>query len=149
MGNSGGYFYCWLSTFEKIVYPEYNNVNKDKDNPKYNTLLGIYSKNCGLENVKCSWGHDEYLYQVLKHNKCKLPEQALYIIRYHSLYSYHTNKEYQYFANQKDKEYLKWLQLFNKYDLYTKSEDVSIRPQTKNYYQNLVNKYLNNGILKF
>ena len=33
---------------------------------KYNTKYGVYSKNCGLENVKMSWGHDEYLYQILK-----------------------------------------------------------------------------------
>jgi len=29
-----------------------------------------------------SWGHDEYMYQVLKHNKTTLPEEALYMIRY-------------------------------------------------------------------
>jgi hypothetical protein len=31
-----------------------------------------------------SWGHDEYMYQVLKHNKTTLPEEALYMIRYAS-----------------------------------------------------------------
>jgi hypothetical protein len=34
-----------------------------------------------------SWGHDEYMYQVLKHNKSNLPEEALYIIRYASVYN--------------------------------------------------------------
>ena len=24
----------------------------------------MYEKNCGLDNVLMSWGHDEYLYQV-------------------------------------------------------------------------------------
>ena len=118
-------------------------------NDKYNTELGIYAEGCGLDSVTCSWGHDEYLYQVLKHNQCNLPEEALYIIRYHSLYSYHTNGEYQHFVNQKDKEYFKWLKLFNKYDLYTKSEEVTLDEETKKYYQNLVNKFLNNGVLNF
>ena len=148
-GMVGDTFIVGCQLPEKIVFPEYNKENKDKDNPKYSTKLGIYSKNCGLENVKCSWGHDEYLYQVLKHNQCNLPEEALYIIRYHSLYSYHTNGEYQYFVNQKDKEYFKWLKLFNKYDLYTKSEEVTLDEETKKYYQNLVNKFLNNGVLNF
>ena len=148
-GMVGDTFIVGCQLPEKIVYPEYNKENKDKDNTKYSTKLGIYSKNCGLENVKCSWGHDEYLYQVLKHNQCNLPEEALYIIRYHSLYSYHTNGEYQHFVNQKDKEYFKWLKLFNKYDLYTKSEEVTLDEETKKYYQNLVNKFLNNGVLNF
>ncbi len=28
-----------------------------------------------------SWGHDEYLYQVLIHNKATLPKEGLYMIR--------------------------------------------------------------------
>jgi inositol oxygenase len=28
-----------------------------------------------------SWGHDEYMYRVLTHNKSTLPPEALYIIR--------------------------------------------------------------------
>ena len=49
---------------------------------KINTRLGIYEENCGLENVVMSWGHDEYMYKVLKGNECYLPEEALYMIRY-------------------------------------------------------------------
>ena len=33
---------------------------------RYNTKLGIYEENCGLDNVLMSWGHDEYLYQVMQ-----------------------------------------------------------------------------------
>ncbi len=40
----------------------------------------MYSPNCGITNLKLSWGHDEYLYHVLKHNKSTLPDKALYII---------------------------------------------------------------------
>lgn len=42
----------------------------------------MYEPNCGLSKVYISWGHDEYMYQMLKHNKCTLPEEGLYIIRY-------------------------------------------------------------------
>jgi hypothetical protein len=48
----------------------------------FSTKYGVYKTNCGLENVMMSWGHDEYMYQVLKHNKTTLPEEALYMIRY-------------------------------------------------------------------
>lgn len=40
----------------------------------------MYKPNCGITNLKMSWGHDEYLYHVLKHNKATLPDKALYII---------------------------------------------------------------------
>ena len=123
--------------------------NSDTNHGVYNTKLGIYEENCGLDQVYCSWGHDEYLYQVLKHNQCPLPEEALYIIRFHSLYSYHKNDEYQHLTNEKDKEMFKWLKLFNQYDLYTKSDNIDINDETKKYYQVLIKKYLRNGILWF
>ena len=45
------------------------------------TKYGMYEPNCGLDKVYVSWGHDEYLYQVLKHNKSTLPEEGMYMIR--------------------------------------------------------------------
>ena len=39
--------------------------NVDLQDPRYNTKLGMYQENCGLENVLMSWGHDEYLYHVI------------------------------------------------------------------------------------
>ena len=134
----------------KIVFPEFNKENPDMKHPIYSTKLGIYKENCGLDNVICSWGHDEYLYQVLKNcYNCKLPEEELYIIRFHSLYPYHKESEYTCFTNEKDKKMFEWLKLFNKYDLYTKSENVIISDKIKSYYQGLINKYLNNGFLFF
>merc|ERR1712002_604907 len=51
---------------KSIVYGlESFKLNKDLVDKRYNTDLGIYEKNCGLDNVLMSWGHDEYLYQVL------------------------------------------------------------------------------------
>ncbi|MEP2056962.1 MAG: inositol oxygenase family protein, partial [Maribacter litoralis] len=64
---------------DKIVYPEFFSANPDATDSRYNTKYGIYEPNCGLDNVKMSWGHDEYLYQIMKDY---LPEPALYMIRY-------------------------------------------------------------------
>lgn len=46
------------------------------------TEYGMYKPNCGLENLLMSWGHDEYLYRVLVHNKAKFPQEGLWMIRY-------------------------------------------------------------------
>lgn len=62
---------------EHIVYPEFFEGNPDAQDPRYNTKFGIYEPNCGLHNVLMNYGHDEYLYTVLKGNQCKLPEEAL------------------------------------------------------------------------
>ena len=42
-----------------IVYYDDLVANPDFKNPKYNTELGIYKANCGIENLKISFGHDE------------------------------------------------------------------------------------------
>uniref|UniRef100_A0A670JDV2 Inositol oxygenase n=1 Tax=Podarcis muralis TaxID=64176 RepID=A0A670JDV2_PODMU len=51
--------------------------NPDMTNPLYNTKYGIYQPHCGLENVLMSWGHDEYMYKVMKHNKFALPQELV------------------------------------------------------------------------
>ena len=47
-----------------------------------------------------SWGHDEYLYQILKDY---LPKPALYMIRYHSFYAQHREGAYDHLMNDEDK----------------------------------------------
>ena len=81
-GIVGDTFIVGCQIPDEIIYPDFSKENPDMSNEKYNTRLGIYKQNCGLENVMCSWGHDEYLYQILKYNKIDLPEEAYYIIRY-------------------------------------------------------------------
>ena len=148
-GIVGDTFIVGCKIPDKIVYPEFNILNPDMNNPIYNTKLGIYKEYCGLNNVKCSWGHDEYLYQILKHNKNSLPEEAYYIIRFHSLYSHHLNNEYEFLMDENDKYMLYWLKLFNKYDLYTKTDKFVLNDTIKNYYNTLINKYFNNNELLF
>jgi len=123
------------------VYPEFNVLNLDNIFDRQNTNTGIYNKNCGLDKCHCSFGHDEYLYRLLKFNECTLPEEALYIIRYHSLYPWHTHNDYKELTNKKDEHMLKWVQLFNKHDLYTKNEKLVDIDGLKEYYNKIINKY--------
>ena len=138
---------CRLS--EKIIYPEFNELNPDMKNPFYNTKYGIYKPNCGLDNMVCSWGHDEYLYQILssENNPNTLPEEAKYIARFHSLYAYHDKQEYFRFQSEKDKSFFKTLKLFNKYDLYSKSDEIFDVEKLKPYYMKLFRKYFKNEYL--
>ena len=124
---------------DKIVYPEFFKANPDYTDGRYNTKFGIYSEHCGLENIKMSWGHDEYLYQIMKNY---LPEPALYMIRYHSFYAQHRENAYAHLMNDKDVEMFEWVKKFNPYDLYSKAP---VKPDMKTlmpYYKELVAKYL-------
>ena len=146
-GIVGDTFIVGCKLPESIVFPQFNQENPDMVNMNYNSKFGMYREHCGLDNVMCSWGHDEYLYQILKYNRVNLPEEAYYIIRFHSLYSYHTHYEYQHFMDEKDERMFEWLERFNKYDLYTKSNLIINDDNTKLYYQNLLDKWINQGAL--
>lgn len=126
---------------EKIVFYEFFDKNEDSMNPIYNTKLGIYSEGIGLENIQFSWGHDEYLYQVCKLNKSTLPEVGLNVIRYHSFYSWHQGGSYTYLMNEEDKETLKWVQEFQKHDLYSKLPEKPNMDELLPYYKGLMEKY--------
>lgn len=124
---------------DAIVYPEYFIHNPDYTNPAYSTALGIYKKNCGLRNVTMSWGHDEYVYQMMKNY---IPEEGLYMLRYHSFYSWHREGAYDYLLDSHDRQMLQWVKLFNPYDLYSKNPTPPSWYELKSYYENLVKKYL-------
>lgn len=74
--------------------------------------MGIYKPNCGLNNLMMSFGHDEYMYRVLVGNNCTLPKEALYMVRFHSFYPWHTGGDYDYLCNDEDREMLKWVREF-------------------------------------
>ncbi|CAN6564466.1 unnamed protein product [Malus baccata var. baccata] len=126
---------------ESIVHHKYFKENPDYNNPSYNTKNGIYSKGCGLDNVMISWGHDDYMYLVAKENGTTLPQAGLFIIRYHSFYPLHRAGAYTHLMNKEDEENLKWLQVFNKYDLYSKSKVRVDVEKVKPYYLSLIEKY--------
>jgi len=122
----------------KIVFPEFFAGNPDSRAPKYSTRLGIYGEGGGLEQVDMSWGHDEYIYQVLKDY---LPEEARYMLRYHSFYPAHLEGEYQYLMNDHDKEMFHWVREFNQYDLYSKSDQRPSVQELRPYYDDLIAEY--------
>lgn len=123
---------------DKIVFHQFFADNPDKTEPRYQTRLGIYEEGCGLDKVAISWGHDEYLYHVVKDY---LPQEALYMIRYHSFYPAHRDGEYTYLMNQQDRQMFKWVQAFNPYDLYTKSHQRPNLKELRPFYDGLINEY--------
>ncbi|CAN8270942.1 unnamed protein product [Cochlearia groenlandica] len=123
------------------IHHKYFKENYDNSNPNYNTRNGVYSEGCGLDNVLMSWGHDDYMYLVAKENGTTLPHASLFIIRYHSFYPLHKAGAYTHLMNDEDRDDLKWLHVFNKYDLYSKSKVHVDVEQVKPYYISLINKY--------
>lgn len=123
---------------DEIVFPEFFQANPDSQVPQYQTKFGIYEPNCGLENVHLSWGHDEYIYQITRKY---LPEEAQYMLRYHSFYPAHKHGAYRYLMNDQDVRMFEWVRKFNPYDLYSKGRE---RPNLKEilpYYQDLVSEF--------
>ena len=124
---------------DQVVYPEFFALNPDSLDARYNTEYGVYQPGCGLTNVHLSWGHDEYLYQLLKPH---LPLAALYMIRYHSFYAWHREGQYGHLLDAQDRAHVGWVQKFNPYDLYSKSASPPVLAQLKPYYEDLMAKYL-------
>jgi inositol oxygenase len=123
---------------DKIVFPEFFARNPDAQVPEYQTEIGIYSNGIGLDNVHMSWGHDEYLYHVVK---AHLPEEALYVIRYHSCYPIHRESAYDHLMNDRDREMFAWVRKFNPFDLYTKSHEPPDREKLMPFYEDLVAEF--------
>lgn len=126
---------------DKIVYGEPSFAkNPDTQDSRYNTEYGMYKPGCGLENVMLSFGHDEYLYNVLKDSK--LPKEALAMIRFHSFYPWHREGAYDWMMSEEDKGMKEWVLKFNPYDLYSKSDDLVDVEAAKAYYKELIDEYI-------
>jgi inositol oxygenase len=124
---------------DKIVFPEFFTANPDYQHPIYSTRYGVYEPNCGLDKVHLSWGHDEYVYHMMKDY---LPEEGLYMLRYHSFYAQHREHAYDHLMSEHDHAMFKWVKLFNPYDLYSKNPNQKSWEELRPYYENLVAKYL-------
>jgi inositol oxygenase len=124
---------------DKIVFPEFFSANPDYQHPIYSTRYCVYEPNCGLDKVHLSWGHDEYVYHMMKNY---LPEEGLYMLRYHSFYAQHREHAYDHLMNAHDHAMFKWVNLFNPYDLYSKNPNQKSWEELRPYYENLVAKYL-------
>ncbi|KAJ3503037.1 hypothetical protein NMY22_g18389 [Coprinellus aureogranulatus] len=125
---------------DKIIYPETFKNNPDSQDAVYSTEYGIYKPHCGLDNVMLSWGHDEYLYNVLK-DQSYLPDEALAMIRYHSFYPWHREGAYRHLCNEKDERVLAAVKAFNPYDLYSKSDERIDVEKLAPYYKDLIAKF--------
>ncbi len=123
---------------DKIVFPEMFRDNPDIKVPGYQTKLGVYAEHCGMDKVDLSWGHDEYMYQV---SKDYLPEEALYMIRYHSFYPGHRENAYEHLMNDKDRRLFEWVRKFNPYDLYSKSAERPKVEDVRPFYEDLISEY--------
>ena len=70
-----------------------------------------------------------------------MPQEALYMIRYHSFYPAHTAGAYDYLMNDSDRRMFEWVRKFNPYDLYSKTP---VRPnvgELKPFYMDLIAEY--------
>src|SRR5262249_2953069 len=117
---------------------DYFEENADRHVPAYQTCCGIYAEHGGLDKVHLSWGHDEYLYQVVKDH---LPESAGYMIRYHSFYAAHREGAYAHLMSAHDQEMFAWVRKFNPYDLYSKC---AVRPDVNRlrpFYEDLIAEF--------
>ena len=122
----------------KIVFHEFFAANPDSAVPEYQTQLGIYEEHCGLDKVDMSWGHDEYMYRVVRDH---LPEEARYVIRYHSFYPAHQEGEYEHLMSARDRAMFKWVRQFQPYDLYSKSKERPGLQELRPYYEQLIAEY--------
>ena len=123
---------------DKIVYPELFAENPDSEVPEYQTRLGIYEEGGGLDEVHMSWGHDEYLYLVVRDH---LPDEGLAMIRYHSFYAAHRENAYDHLMNDRDRELMEWVRRFNPFDLYSKGHTPPDREALEPYYRELVEEF--------
>ncbi len=147
---TGDTFLVGCAIPDTVVYPEYNVLNPDWHDSRYNTKLGTCTAHGGLDQCMASFGHDEYLYRVLQHNRTEawtLPEEAYYVIRWHSLYPWHQHEAYAHLANDLDRARLPLLRTFSHYDLYTKDAHAPLmtsekRKTLRTYYTGLLQRYL-------
>jgi inositol oxygenase len=123
---------------DSIVFKDFFTANPDSQNPRYQTRTGVYEEGGGLDQVHLSWGHDEYIYHVTKDH---LPDEALYMLRYHSFYPAHRERDYEFLMNEKDQRLFDSVRAFNPYDLYTKSHEKPDVQKLRPFYEELIAEY--------
>jgi inositol oxygenase len=137
-GVVGDTFPVGCAYSDPVVFPEFFAANPDSEVPEYRTQYGIYEPRCGFDKVHLSFGHDEYIYQVARNY---LPEEGLFMLRYHSFYAAHRHGAYRHLMNEHDEAMFQWVRKFNPYDLYSKRRG---RPDMKAilpFYEDLVSEF--------
>ena len=123
----------------EIIFHEFFAENPDSTTPEYSSERGIYEAGCGLDAVTMAWGHDEYLYRVVREH---LPEEALFVIRFHSFYPLHQESAYEWMLNARDRELVPWLRRFQAHDLYSKSSEAPDFAALSKHYHAMVERWL-------
>jgi inositol oxygenase len=123
---------------EKVIFPEFFRENPDAGDAVYQSECGMYEAGCGLDRVHMSWGHDEYLYHVVKEH---LPEPGLAMIHYHSFYAAHREGAYTHLMNADDARRMEWVRAFNPYDLYSKGHQPPDVTALRAYYEELIDEF--------
>lgn len=102
-----------------VPFPMFNRLNSDHE-----VGLRAYQPHCGLSKVRCSFGHDEFLYRALVRNRHlhSLDDDSMTIIRFHSLYAWHSYDAYSELEDAADVAIKPYVRLFQAYDLYSKSD---------------------------
>jgi inositol oxygenase len=134
----GDTFPTGCSYSDSIIFHQFFADNPDIREPRFRTATGVYEEGCGLDAVHVSWGHDEYIYNVCKEY---LPQESLYMLRYHSFYPWHREGAYGHLCNAQDRAMLRWVQAFNPYDLYTKNHEKPDVAKLRPYYEELIAQY--------
>jgi len=126
----------------------YKEHNPDAKVAEYGSVDGIYEPRCGFGQCLLSFGHDEYLAMVLdQHEQDKkgvkpLPKEAVYMVRFHSFYPWHTPKAgargYTHLASEEDWRCLPLLKALQKADLYSKSPDMPPIDELQQFYGQLI-----------
>jgi inositol oxygenase len=123
---------------DQIVFADYFAENPDAQVPEYQTQHGIYEPHCGLDKVHMSWGHDEYIYRVVKDS---MPEPAHYMLRYHSFYPAHRHGAYRHLMSSHDEKMFEWVRKFNPYDLYSKGAAKPNLKELRPYYEDVIAEF--------
>lgn len=105
---------------DSLPFPEFNSLN-----PDHAAGMRRWKPGCGLRNVTMSFGHDEYLFRVLQHNRDKhsLTDRHMHTIRLHSLYPWHSFGAYRELEDDFDRELRPHVARFQTFDLYSKDPD--------------------------
>tara|TARA_Y100001970_G_C14236357_1_gene862061 strand:- start:2056 stop:3000 length:945 start_codon:yes stop_codon:yes gene_type:complete len=142
----------------QVVYydKKFHEHNPDFNVPNYQQDFGIYNEKIGFNEMFMSWGHDEYMAKVLEKNCDKhcLPSEAIYVIRFHSFYPWHTPKKgskrgYTQYANIYDWKMLPLLKMLQLSDLYSKDDAILNNNKLKEKYQKTIEKYFSNQNLNW
>lgn len=122
-------------------------------NPGINGASSLPELGCGFRKLRMSWSHDEYLARVLERSNTLLPPEAIYMVRFHSFYPWHTpqkhwnvaeeGRPYAEYADDTDRAMLPYLQMLQKADLYSKTR---VMPE-RDMYDALVAKYVPHPLL--